>query len=152
MAALAATLVTAVLVFSWRYFEEVGALFHVLVLVFLAAMTGFALSGDLFNMFVWFELMSVAAYALTAYRCEEATPLEGALNFGITNSIGALLILTGTAVLYGHTGTLNLAQIGRTIAGERPGGLLGVASTFLVAGFLAKVAAVPLHSWHAAGH
>jgi multicomponent Na+:H+ antiporter subunit D len=152
MAALAGALVTAALLFSWRYFEDVGALFHVLVLVFLAGMTGFALSGDLFNMFVWFELMSVAAYALTAYRCEEATPLEGALNFGITNSIGALLILAGTALLYGHTGALNLAQIGRTIAGERPHGLLVVAFTLLLAGFFAKGAAVPFHFWHADAH
>ena len=152
MAALAGTLVTVVLVFSWRYFEDVGALFHVLVLVFLAAMTGFALSGDLFNMFVWFELMSVAAYALTAYRCEEATPLEGALNFAITNSIGALVILAGTALLYGHTGALNLAQIGRTIAGERPHGVVVVAFTLLLTGFFAKAAAVPFHFWHADAH
>jgi multicomponent Na+:H+ antiporter subunit D len=152
MAALSATLVTAALVFSWRYFAEVGPLFHVLVLVFLAGMSGFALSGDLFNMFVWFELMSVSAYALTGYRVEEEAPLEGALNFGITNSVGALLILTGTALLYGHTGALNLAQIGRTIAGERPNGLVIVAFTFLVAGFFAKAAAVPFHFWHADAH
>src|SRR5205823_3449719 len=81
MAALAGTLVTAALVFSWRYFDEAGMLFHVLMLLFMAGMSGFALSGDLFNMFVWFELMSVAAYALTAYKVEEATPLEGALTF-----------------------------------------------------------------------
>jgi multicomponent Na+:H+ antiporter subunit D len=152
MAALAATLVLAALVFSWHYFADVGPLFHVLVLVFLAGMSGFALSGDLFNMFVFFELMSVAAYALTGYRVEEEAPLEGALNFGITNSIGALLILTGIALLYGHTGALNLAQIGRTISAERPHGLVIVAFTFLVAGFFAKAAAVPFHFWHADAH
>ena len=77
-AALAATLMTAALVFSWRYFDEVGTLFHVLMLVFLAGMCGFALTGDLFNMFVWFELMGCAAYALTGYRIEESSPLQGA--------------------------------------------------------------------------
>src|SRR5919201_1694243 len=64
LAALAGALMTASFVFAWRYFDEVGTLFHVLMLVFLAAMSGFALSGDLFNMFVFFELMSVCAFAL----------------------------------------------------------------------------------------
>jgi multicomponent Na+:H+ antiporter subunit D len=152
MAALAGTLVTAALVFSWHYFDEVGPLFHVLMLVFLGGMSGFALSGDLFNMFVWFELMSVAAYALTGYRVEEEAPLEGALNFGITNSVGAFLILSGTALLYGHTGALNLAQIGRALAAERPHGLVIVAFCFLAVGFLVKAAAAPFHFWLADAH
>ena len=90
LAALAGTLMTASLIFSWRYFDEVGTLFHVLMLVFLAGMCGFALSGDLFNMFVWFELMGAAAYALTGYRIEEAGPLQGAINFAVTNTLGTV--------------------------------------------------------------
>jgi multicomponent Na+:H+ antiporter subunit D len=99
IAALASTLVTAALVFSWRYFDEVGTLFHVLMLVFLAAMCGFALSGDLFNLFVWFELMSVAAYALNGYRVEESSPLQGAINFAVTNSVGSFCILFAIGLL-----------------------------------------------------
>src|SRR5919201_6495420 len=86
LASLAAVLVTAALVFSWRYFDEVGSLFHTLMLVFLAGMVGFALTGDLFNMFVFFELMGVAAFALTAYRIEATGPLQGSINFAVTNS------------------------------------------------------------------
>ena len=59
---------TAVFVFTWRCFDAVGVLFHSLLLVFLAAICGFCLTGDLFNMFVYFELMSVAPYALTGSR------------------------------------------------------------------------------------
>ena len=66
------------------------ALYHALMLVFLAGMTGFCLTGDLFNMFVFFELMSVAAYALTGYKIEEEKSLEGALNFAVVNSVGRL--------------------------------------------------------------
>ena len=116
MATACAALVTAAFVFTWRYFDAVGVLFHSLVLVFLAAICGFCLSGDLFNMFVYFELMSVAAYALTGYKAEEPGPLQGALNFAVTNSVGALIILSGIALLYARTGALNLAAIGRGIA------------------------------------
>ena len=66
------------------------------MLVFCAAMVGFCLSGDLFNMFVFFELMSGAAYALTAYQIEERGPLQGAINFAVSNSVGAIAILSGS--------------------------------------------------------
>jgi multicomponent Na+:H+ antiporter subunit D len=147
LALLAAVLVTAVIVFSWHYFDDSGHLFHVLVLVFLAGMCGFALSGDLFNMFVFFELMGVAAYALTGYRIEEAGPLQGALNFAITNSIGGFLVLLGIGLIYGHTGALNLAQIGATLDGERAPGVVLVGFLLVMLGFLVKGAIVPFHFW-----
>ena len=64
IALLAAVLVTVALVYSWRYFDEVGTLFHVLVLLFLGGAIGFSYTGDLFNIFVFLELMSVAAFVL----------------------------------------------------------------------------------------
>jgi multicomponent Na+:H+ antiporter subunit D len=147
MAALVAGLVCSALVFSWHYFKEVGNLFHVLMLVFLAAMVGFCLSGDLFNMFVFFELMSVAAYALTGYKIEERGPLQGALNFAVTNSVGSFLLLSGLALLYARTGALNLAQIGHALDGNQLDGLVIVAFVFLMTGFLVKAAVVPFHFW-----
>jgi multicomponent Na+:H+ antiporter subunit D len=152
MAAVCAALVTAAFVYTWHYFEAVGVLFHSLVLVFLAAICGFCLSGDLFNMFVYFELMSVAAYGLTGYKAEEPGPLQGALNFAVTNSIGALMILSGIALLYGRTGALNLAAIGRNLSVASPDGLVVVAFVFVVFGFLVKGAVVPFHFWLADAH
>ena len=146
LAALAGALMTASFVFAWRYFDEVGTLFHVLMLIFLAAMSGFALSGDLFNMFVFFELMSVCAFALVGYAIEQRAPLQGAINFAVTNTVGALLLLFGIGLVYGRTGALNLAQIGRVAQGP-PDGLLVVAFTLLLAGFLVKAGAVPFHFW-----
>src|SRR5689334_1418507 len=152
MATLAGVLVTAALIFSWRYFEAIGNLFHALMLVFLAAMVGFCLTGDLFNMFVWFELMSGAAYALTAYKIEERGPIQGAINFAVTNSLGALMILTGIALLYARTGALNLAQIGQALAGHHADMLVLVALLLILVGFLVKAAVVPLHFWLADAH
>jgi multicomponent Na+:H+ antiporter subunit D len=122
------------------------------MIVFMAAMVGFSLTGDLFNMFVWFELMSGAAYALTAYKIEEKGPIQGAINFAITNSVGAFMILSGIALLYGRTGALNMAQIGEALA-TRSSDMLVVASLMLiVVGFLVKAAVAPLHFWLADAH
>jgi multicomponent Na+:H+ antiporter subunit D len=147
MATFTSLLVLAGLLFSARYFENVRPLFHALMLVFMGAMAGFSLSGDLFNMFVFFELMSVAAYALTAFRIEQRGPLQGGLNFAVVNSIGGFLVLIGTGLLYGRTGALNLAQIGETLAGRPPDGLVVVSFALVAGGFLVKAAAVPFHFW-----
>jgi multicomponent Na+:H+ antiporter subunit D len=152
LAALAAVLVTAAMTFSWRYFERVATYYHSLMLTFLAGMTGFCLTGDIFDLFVWFELMGVSAYALTAYRPEERGPIQGALNFAITNSIGAYLSLSGIALIYGRTGALNMAQIGAYIGRHPPDKLVVVAFVLIIAGLLLKSAIVPFHFWLADAH
>jgi multicomponent Na+:H+ antiporter subunit D len=152
LAALGAVLVTAAMTFSWRYFEGVATYYHALMLIFLAGMTGFCLTGDIFDLFVWFELMGVAAYALTAYRPEERGPLQGALNFAITNSVGAYLSLSGIAVVYGASGALNMAQIGAWTARHPGSRLVVVAFLLILAGLLVKAAIVPFHFWLADAH
>jgi multicomponent Na+:H+ antiporter subunit D len=152
LACLAAVLVLAAMVFSWRYLEQVSTYFHALMLTFLAGMVGFCLTGDIFDMFVWFELMGVSAYALTAYRPEERGSLQGALNFAITNSVGAYLSLSGIALVYGRTGALNMAQIGADLARHPPDGLVVVGFVLTIAGLLIKSAIVPFHFWLADAH
>lgn len=151
MALLSSLLVLASFIFSLKYFEAVGHLFHVLMLVFLGAMCGFSLTGDAFNLFVFFELMSTAAFALCGYKTEERAPIQGALNFAVTNTIGAVMVLTGISLLYGRAGALNLAQIGQAI-GPHLDNLVIVAFAFITTGFLVKAAAVPFHFWLADAH
>ena len=152
LASLGAVLLTGSMVFSWRYFSRVGTYFHVLMLTFLAGMTGFCLTGDVFDLFVWFELMGVSAYALTAYRPEERGPIQGALNFAITNSVGAYLSLTGIALIYGRTGALNMAQIAVYVNHHPPSGLVVIAFLLIITGLLVKGAIVPFHFWLADAH
>jgi multicomponent Na+:H+ antiporter subunit D len=152
LAAFASLLVFLALLYSWSYHREAARPFDVLMLVFGAAMAGFALTGDLFNMFVWFELMGVAAYALAGFEVSEVGPLQGAINFAVSNTVGAYMILMGIALLYARTGALNLAQIGHALAGHRPDGLIVVALTLLVCGFLIKAAIAPFHMWLADAH
>ena len=104
------------------------------MLLFMAAMVGFCLTGDLFNMLVFFELMGAVAYALTAYRIEERGPIQGAINFAITNSVGAYSIFIGLALLYARTGALNMAQIGAALDGHRADALVIVAMVLLFVG------------------
>jgi multicomponent Na+:H+ antiporter subunit D len=152
LACIAAVLVLSSMIFSWRYFDEVSTYFHSLMLTFLAGMVGFCLTGDVFDLFVWFELMGVSAYALTAYRPEERGPLQGALNFAITNSVGAYLMLSGIAVVYGRTGALNMAQIGVALSRQRPDGLVVVTFVLIISGLLIKSAIVPFQFWLADAH
>jgi multicomponent Na+:H+ antiporter subunit D len=151
-ATFAAMLVTAALVYSWRYFEAVTGLYHALMLVFLAALAGFSLTGDLFNLVVFFELMSAVTYALTAYKIEERGPIQGAINFAISNSVAAYAILAGVTLLYARTGALNMAQIGAALHGHHADALVLVAMVLLFIGFLTKAAAVPVHFWLADAH
>src|SRR3954468_19936191 len=151
LATLAAVLVICALLFSARYFEKPQASFQALLLAFLAGICGFALTGDLFDLFVFFELMSTAAFGLCAYKSREVGPLQGAVNFAVTNTAGAFLTLTGIALLYARTGALNLAQMARMLSGPRDA-LVLVAFALVCTGFLVKAAIVPFHFWLADAH
>ena len=152
LAAFSALLVTAALAYSLHYFDAVEGLFHGLMLLFMAGMVGFCLTGDLFNIVVFFEVMSAAAYALTAYKIEEKAPIQGAINFAITNSIAGYAMFIAVGLLYARTGALNMAQIGAALDGHHADPLVIVAMVLLFLGFLTKAAAVPLHFWLADAH
>ena len=149
---LSGLLAMAALVFTWRYFDDVDGVFHGLVLGFVAGMTGFAFAGDLFTMFVFFELMGVAAFALTGTHTEEPAAIQGALNFGVLNSLGAYAALLGLAMLYARTGALNLAQMGAALDGHRPDALVVTAAGLVMTAWLVKGALVPFHFWLADAH
>jgi len=139
--------VAAVATTGWTI-DEAHGIVHALLLTLLAAMAGFCLTGDLFNMFVFFELMAVSSFALMAFVTQSRAGLRSALNFAITNSIGAFMVLIGIALLYGRTGALNLAQIGAQLGARGHfDRLTVVALSLLMAGFLIKAAVVPFHFW-----
>ena len=146
LAVLASLLTSLALLFSWRFVDSGGKHLHSLMLIFLAAMCGFSLTGDLFNLFVFFELMSIAAFALCGLKTAEPAPLQGSFNFAITNSVAGFIVLTGIALLYAVTGALNMAQIGLSI-GQRHDPLVLFACTLIFCGFLTKAAIAPFHLW-----
>jgi multicomponent Na+:H+ antiporter subunit D len=146
LATLAALLTLLALIFAWRFLDSGANHFQPLMLLFLAAMCGFSLTGDLFNLFVFFELMSTAAFALCGLKTAEPAPLQGSFNFAVTNTIAAFLVLTGIALVYAVTGALNMAQIGLALD-HRHDPLVLFAFTLLTCGFFIKAAIAPFHFW-----
>jgi multicomponent Na+:H+ antiporter subunit D len=147
LAAFIGLLVLAATMYTCDHFDIVGSLFHTLLMAFLASMAGYALTGDIFNMFVWFELMSAAAIALTAHKIEEAESIAGAVNLTVTNTIAGFVVLLGIGLLYGRTGALNLAQIGAALSQRAPDGLVIVALLLIVCGYFVKGSVAPFHFW-----
>jgi len=151
IAALGAVLMTAVLLTKWNR-ETVDDRSHTLALIFLGGFCGFAFAGDLLTLFVFLETTSIAAYAITGYRPQELASLQGAVNFALTNTIGATLFLTGAAVLYAHAGTPNLAEIAELLNGAGVEAPTVIALGLMTAGLFTKAAVVPFHFWHADSH
>ena len=119
--------------------------YHMLVLTLLTGATGMVLTGDIFNLFVFFEILSLSSYALTAYNRDQAGT-EAAIKYLIQGSIGSAFILLGITLLYGMYGTLNMADLAAHI-GSGDSGFLFTALSLLIVGFGVEAAIFPLNAW-----
>lgn len=125
--------------------EEPKEKYHMLVLTLLSGATGMVLTGDIFNLFVFFEILSLSSYALTGYNRDRGGT-EAAMKYLIQGSIGSAFILIGIALLYGMFGTLNMADIAAHVAGADPT-FLFMALSLLIVGFGVEAAIFPLNAW-----
>ena len=120
--------------------------FDPLFLGMLAAVNGAFLTGDLFNLYVWFELMLVTALGLVTLDRRRAQ-IDGALRYAAMSMMGATFMLVGIGLLYGEAGTLDLADLSITLAGRAPSVTSTVAAYLLLAGLVLKTGIFPLFFW-----
>ena len=120
--------------------------YYPLLHLMLAGVVGAFLTGDIFNLYVWFEIMLVASFGLMILGGERAQ-MEGAVKYVTLNLISSALFLTAVGLLYGYAGTLNMADLALKLGnGDQPGLVTVIAMLFLVA-FGIKAAAFPLFFW-----
>jgi multicomponent Na+:H+ antiporter subunit D len=140
----------AAMLFSTRYMEQYTAKskYLSLFLLMVAGMNGVVLSGDIFNLFVFLEIASLASYALVGFGCEHEE-LEASFKYMVLGSIASVFILFAIALVYGNTGTLNMAHISMAIQNSNSGLNAGLAFALamFMAGFGLKAALVPFHAW-----
>ncbi len=128
--------------------DRKGWHFHPLFQFQLMGLNGAFLTGDLFNLFVFFEVLLIASYGLMLHGQGPAR-LKAGVQYVIVNLVGSSLFLIALGLLYALTGTLNMADMGLRVAALAPEdqGLLRIAALLLVSVFALKAAVAPLHLW-----
>ena len=123
-------------------------LYYTLVLILIAALTGIVLAGDIFNVFVFLEVVALCAYALVGVSGGKA--LVAAFRYLILGTLGSSFYLLGVVFFYAATGTLNMGDLAQQLV-DKPELMTSKAiiggSTFLFLGLSIKMALFPLHGW-----
>src|ERR1700712_2983920 len=136
------------LLFALARWDRAGASFHALFQIQLMGLYGAFLTADLFNLFVFFEVLLAASYGLMLHGSGRARVSAG-LHYITINLLASSLFLIGAALIYGVTGTLNLADLAVKIPQVPEGdlGLLHAGAAILAVAFLAKAGMWPLNFW-----
>jgi multicomponent K+:H+ antiporter subunit D len=148
MLVLTATIALAVLVFSAQRWDRVGVSFHSMFQFLLMGLNGAFLTNDLFNLFVFFEVMLAASYGLVLHGYN-LRRIRAGMQYIAINLAASLLFLIGVALVYGAAGTLNIADLSQRAAalGAQDAWLLQVGASILALAFLTKGAMWPLGFW-----
>jgi multicomponent Na+:H+ antiporter subunit D len=112
----------------------------------LMGLNGAFLAGDIFNLYVWFEIIIIASFVLLTIGSERIQ-LKGATNYVVTNLIASVIFLTGIAVLYGLTGSLNMADLSIKMGEVENRVLVQITGIFFFIAFGIKSAIFPLYFW-----
>jgi multicomponent K+:H+ antiporter subunit D len=148
MLVLGSTVALASVVFAAARWHKAGVHFHPLFQLQIMGLSGAFLAADLFNLFVFFEIMLSASYGLLLHGSGRQR-VKASLHYIAINLAASSLFLIGVSMLYGITGTLNMADLAVRIPEVSPAdrGLLHAAAAILGVAFLAKAAAWPLNFW-----
>jgi multicomponent Na+:H+ antiporter subunit D len=128
-----------------KHYTDKGK-YYTLFLLMITGLNGVVVSGDLFNIFVFFEITAIASYALVAFGVE-AEELEASFKYQVLGGVASSLILFGIALFYYFTGTLNLADASRVLAEKGTNPVVYFVGILFVVGFSLKGALMPFHAW-----
>ncbi len=120
--------------------------YHALFQILIAGVAGAFLTGDLFNLYVWFEVMLIASFGLLVMGGTKEQ-IDGGVKYVALNLVSTILFLTGIGLLYGMTGTLNLADLAVTVPTLENQGLVTVIAMMFMVAFGVKAAVFPLFFW-----
>jgi len=120
--------------------------YYTLFLILQAGMMGVLITGDIFNLYVFFEIMSIAAYGMIAMGRGRGA-LKASFNYLIMGSIAVCFILIGVGYLYAITGSVNMADIASRISLEDSPYAITISLAFFMVGLSIKAALFPLHMW-----
>ncbi|MEM9342402.1 MAG: Na+/H+ antiporter subunit D [Pseudomonadota bacterium] len=120
--------------------------YHALFNVLIGGVVGAFLTGDLFNLYVWFEVMLISSFGLLVLGGTKAQ-VDGGVRYVTLNLISTILFLTGIGLLYGMTGTLNMADIAHSLPSVENQGLVTVIAIMFMVAFGVKAAVFPLFFW-----
>jgi multicomponent K+:H+ antiporter subunit D len=148
MVLLTAILAALVLAYAASGWDQRGRHFHSLFQFQLMGVNGAFLTGDVFNLFVFFEVLLIASYGLVLHGAG-APRLKAGMQYVVVNLVGSTLFLFAVGLLYAVTGTLNMADLALKVPAVAPAdqAMLRTAALLLLAVFAIKAAAVPLHFW-----
>lgn len=142
IAALAISLFSAEGVGRARMLYGYFPIFHFLIM----GLNGAFLTGDIFNLYVWFEVVIISSFVLLTLGGRKAQ-LEGAVKYMAMNILASTFFLTGIGILYGITGTLNMADLSLKIPLVENQSIVNLTSMFFLIGFGIKSAVFPLYFW-----
>lgn len=120
--------------------------YHALFNILIGGVTGAFLTGDLFNLYVWFEVMLISSFGLLVLGGRKEQ-IDGGIKYVTLNLISTILFLSGIGLLYGITGTLNMADIARTLPEVKNQGIVTVIAMMFMVAFGVKAAVFPLFFW-----
>ena len=117
-----------------------------LTLIMMMGVNGAFVAGDVFNLYVWFEVLLSASFVLLALGGERKQ-MEGSVKYVALNLISSALFLAGIGILYGMAGTLNMAQLAQVVSEDGTGGGATLSAALFLAGFGIKAGIFPLYFW-----
>jgi proton-translocating NADH-quinone oxidoreductase chain N len=133
-------------VYSFSYIrDDRKGMYAGLFLLLVTGSLGMVLTGDIFNLFVFFEILCISSYILVAYQ-RDSHALEAAIKYLVLGSTGSIFLLVSIALIYGGLGTLNLADIAGRIGELAPGTRIA-AVVFFTVGIGVEAAVFPLNAW-----